>query len=661
MGASGHYLNLPVSCPGRNVGPWFRERGASMAISHTTAQLQALRIPLWSLVGIPGYGSEELLRLALQAARVGIFETDLKLQRTRFSPELCELLGLPVGSEMESEEAWKVVHELDRPKIHAAIQDAVNSADQGSWSGVYRLLRADGTIRWASIHGKRIYRQVGGDFEPVWAVGAVVDVTDLKEKKEALLESEHRLGESERRLRFALDAAQIGTFEANLSGTEAIIDAQEARLLGLPNDTRAVSVDELRKRVPLEDQASGDLKLERLTRHGDAFHHEFRLRMPDKSVRWLSGHADIRANRMFGVNFDITQSKLAETRLRESEERLRTATSSAELGVFEWDVEADRAVWESGGMYAIFGRERAQGPLTGQQLMRMCLHPHDQPRFYTALKLARESRGRLRTTVRIRLAGGTLRWIQIDAKFQGEAASRLLGVIVDITERKQLEERAKALSEKLVTIQEHERQQIALELHDSTAQHLVAVNLNLMHLRPSEGLSSSATQVWDETMASLEEALTELRAFSFLMHPPALEDAGLCSSLKQYVDEYSGRSGLPVELRTDPALDELPHHFQRTLLRIVQEALLNVYRHAEGASRALVVLRLVRHQLHLVVSDDGRGIADNGAEPDFTPGRGLGGMTARVQQYNGQLRIRSRARGTRLHAVMSTGGHSSES
>ena len=639
-----------------------------MAKSPDAIHLVAVSTPRWSLSGIPGYGPEELLRLALQAAKVGIFETDLKLRRTRFSPELCELLGLPIGTEMALDEAWQFVHETDRPKILAAAQAAINSADQGAWSGVYRLLHADGTIRWASIHGKRIYRQVGGDFDPVWAVGAVIDVTDLTKKEEALRESEHRLqeserqyGENERRLRFALDAAQIGTFEANLSGTEAIIDAQEASLLGLPNHTRVIHADELRKRVPLEDQTIGDLKLARLTEHGDAFHHEFRLRMPDDSVRWLRGHADIRDNRIFGVNFDITERKLAEKRLCESEERLRTATSSAELGVFEWDVEADRAVWESDGMYAIFGRERAQGPLTGQQLICTYLHPNDEPHFRTALKLARVSRGRLRTSVRLLRADGAQRWVQIDAKFQGEAASRLLGVVVDITTRKQLEETANALSERLVTIQEHERQQIAQELHDSTAQHLVAVSLNLMHLRPNQGLSGSAVQVWEEAMTSLDVALTELRTFSYLMHPPVLENAGLCSALRQYINGYSRRSGLDVKLRINPAADQLPHHLQRTLLRIVQEALLNVYRHADEASRALVVLRLVRDKLHLVVSDDGRGATNDGVEPAFSPGRGLAGMTARVQQYNGQLHIRSSARGTRLHAEMPLRGHSSQS
>ena len=178
----------------------------------------------------------------------------------------------------------------------------------------------------------------------------------------------------------------MGTFEGDIAGTEATIDAQEARLLGLPEETRVVSTDELRARIPLGDLQVSDAKRERLERHGEAYHHEFRISMPDGSVRWLSAYAAIRAGRIFGVNFDVTPRKLAEIALGESETRLQIATSGAALGVFERDIKADRTVWVNDRMYEIFGRTRADGSLTRQQFVEDYLHPDDVDAFEAALK-----------------------------------------------------------------------------------------------------------------------------------------------------------------------------------------------------------------------------------------------------------------------------------
>jgi PAS domain S-box-containing protein len=179
-------------------------------------------------------------------------------------------------------------------------------------------MRPDGTVRWISLQGRRIYRDAPGGPRPVRSIGTVIDITHIKETEEALRENE-------RRLRFALDAAGMGTFAADLAGTQVVIDAQEARLLGLPKDTRVISVDELRKRVPLEDLHASDVKKKRLTEHKEAYQHEFRLRLPDGGEHWLSAHADVRSNRIFGVNFDVTARKRAEAALREGESLLRVA------------------------------------------------------------------------------------------------------------------------------------------------------------------------------------------------------------------------------------------------------------------------------------------------------------------------------------------------
>ena len=597
--------------------------------------------------------SDELLRLAVQVGGIGIYETDFEQNRARFSPELCAILGLPPGSDMTYADALRLFDERDRAAVNASVEAAGNSADTGTWSGLHRIVRTDGAVRWVSIQGRRHYRDTVDGRQAVRSVGTVIDVTHLKETEAALRESELRL-------RLALEAAQMGTFEADIAGSQAIIDAQEAHLLGLPAETRLVSSEELRARVPFEDLQVSDAKKKRLEERDEAYHHEFRLRMPDGTERWLSAYAAIRSNRIFGVNFDVTERKRAEAALRESESRLRIAASGAALGVFEWDARADRTVWENDRMYEIFGHSRADGTLSKQQFVENYLHVDDVYAFEEALQEAMRTGGNFHITCRIRQKGGQQRWLQIDGKFEltdtGEPW-RLVGVIADITERKTLEQEADELSERLVNLQEEERQRIAQELHDSTAQHLVAANLNLMSLRAKAGSGGEEAELWNEVEASMEQALKELRTFSYLMHPPALHAGGLRSTIRQYIDGYASRSGLAVKLRSSPKVDKLPFRVQRSLFRIVQEALANVHRHS-SASRVSVDLRRIAGHLHLIISDNGR--SAGGACPQeeaapFRPGVGIRGIRARVRQFGGDLRIRTGSRGTTVHAVVPVG------
>jgi PAS domain S-box-containing protein len=485
------------------------------------------------------------------------------------------------------------------------------------------------------------------------SIGTVIDITQSKETEAALRESELRL-------RLALDAAKMGTFEADITANEARIDEQEAVLLGLPEGTRIVSADEMRKRIPLEDLDASDAKKSRLTEQHEAYHHEFRLTMRDGSVRWLSAYADVRSNRIFGVNFDVTQRKVAESALHESEARLRVATSGAALGVFEWDPITDQAVWENDRIYEIFGRSRGDGPVNKRELIANYLHPDDAPELETSLNEAMRSESNWRTTCRIKRQDGTRRWLQIDGRFEKAAPDklpRLIGVITDITERKRLEERAARLSDRLLTIQEEERRNIAQELHDSTVQHLVAASLMMTTLRASPR-SDKDKKSWDALEDSLGEAMKELRTFSYLMHPPVLHAQGLYLSLQHYIDGFADRSGLVTKLTANHKWDKFPVRLQRPVFRIVQEALANAYRHA-SASQVSVELRRIGGLLHVIVTDDGRGIERNferRQHPSRPPGVGIRGIRMRLNRLGGRLRIsRPRAGGTRIHAVLPVG------
>ncbi|MFL5222888.1 MAG: sensor histidine kinase, partial [Microvirga sp.] len=146
------------------------------------------------------------------------------------------------------------------------------------------------------------------------------------------------------------------------------------------------------------------------------------------------------------------------------------------------------------------------------------------------------------------------------------------------------------LSEHLLVLQEEERRRIARELHDSTAQHLVAGTLGLMQITAVADGNPAVLKACAEVEASLDKGLRELRIFTYLLHPPNLEREGLSATLREFVDGFCRRTGLAAAVRVYGAVDYLPFDLQRTLLRVVQEALANVQRHAM-ASRVSLVLR----------------------------------------------------------------------
>jgi two-component system NarL family sensor kinase len=208
------------------------------------------------------------------------------------------------------------------------------------------------------------------------------------------------------------------------------------------------------------------------------------------------------------------------------------------------------------------------------------------------------------------------------------------------------------LSEHLLVLQEEERRRIARELHDSTAQHLVAGTLGLMQITAVADGNPAVLKACAEVEASLDKGLRELRIFTYLLHPPNLEREGLSATLREFVDGFCRRTGLAAAVRVSGAVDYLPFDLQRTLLRVVQEALANVQRHAM-ASRVSLVLRQRAGRVLLRVSDNGKGITDAtaGGEPQRF-GVGIRGMRARLKQFGGELRIKTKSSGTTLIAVV---------
>jgi PAS domain S-box-containing protein len=213
--------------------------------------------------------------------------------------------------------------------------------------------------------------------------------------------------------------------------------------------------------------------------------------------------------------------------------------------------------------------------------------------------------------------------------------------------------RKKAEHERLLALQDEERRRIANELHDSTAQHLMAIGLNLMRVK-ADAVGTETLNILDEINRSLEQASKELRAFTYLLHPPDLEREGLSVTLWRYVEGFGTRTGLKITMKLCRSVDRLSLPLQLALLRIVQEALTNVYRHA-SARCVSITFRRMGKRLALVISDDGRGAEETSQErsgKSLRAGVGVRGMIARMQQFGGNLHIHSGPKGTAVHATV---------
>jgi signal transduction histidine kinase len=195
------------------------------------------------------------------------------------------------------------------------------------------------------------------------------------------------------------------------------------------------------------------------------------------------------------------------------------------------------------------------------------------------------------------------------------------------------------LSARLITSQDEERRRLARELHDSTAQSLAALEINLSALTSASD-PAEAKRLAGEAAAISRQVCDELRTMSYLLHPPLLEEAGLAFAIRWFAEGFAKRNGIPVNLDVPENFPRLAPELETALFRIVQESLSNIYRHA-GATKAWISLaRYGGDSVSLEIRDNGMGLPD-----DFSLARssgvGLAGMRERMRELGGTLEVES--------------------
>jgi PAS domain S-box-containing protein len=353
--------------------------------------------------------------------------------------------------------------------------------------------------------------------------------------------------------------------------------------------------------------------------------------------------------------------------LRKSESLLRTVLDTLSVGVSVVNMAGD-IILSNPASVRIWGRVVHSGP---ERYATSKAWWHDTghevaPSEWASVRARTNGETAVNQVVDIEAFDGVRKVIENSAAPIRDSNGDITGAVIvneDISartnaerERNDVLEHLRGVTAKLMHAQDDERRRIARMLHETTAQDLAVLKMLLAGLkRTTQTLSGPDTAVLDESVQLADRAITEARTLSYLLHPPFLDEAGLLSAVQWYAHGFAERSGIIIDLDLPPVVTRLPQDVETTLFRIVQEALINIHRHADSAT-ARIRLRIGDHQITLEIEDRGKGMSGAFVErlQKGLGGLGVGvaGMRERLKEFGGVLDIGSSPQGTVVRAMI---------
>jgi len=374
---------------------------------------------------------EELLKVATAAARLGVWSWDVATGTIYRSPELERIVGLEPGSVDRSREpmATRAIDE-DRARVHAALAEAVRTGNEFEVEG--RFLRADGVVRWMYSRGRPL---VGPSGKVERVVGVGLDITERKAAEESLRRSDERF-------RLALSTNAVIVYEQdeqlryrwvypdNSDQHRRSIGKTDLELVGEPHGTRLYELKQRVLQTGVPERHEIEVPLE-----AGVFHYDLIIE-PRRG-------ADGKPNGVIGVATDITARRVAEAAEKANQQRLDLALSAAHMGIWSWDSRRQRLEW-SKEMFTLHQAAPGVTSLSGEELRAFAeslVHKDDLPRLKATIARKLERNEDFDLEYRVTL-NGEERWMctrgqKIDL---GHGQFQVLGVVMDITHRKQVDE-----------------------------------------------------------------------------------------------------------------------------------------------------------------------------------------------------------------------------
>jgi PAS domain S-box-containing protein len=345
----------------------------------------------------------------------------------------------------------------------------------------------------------------------------------------------------------------------------------------------------------------------------------------------------------------LAKSELA-SHLGLANDWLRLAVEAGKSVGWEWDLKSGRDSW-FGDLQTMFGISSDKFVGRTEDFYRY-VHSEDRQLVANAVADARQNRKPYAAEFRVIWPDGTVRWVAAKGKFyysrHGDP-ERMLGMAVDITERKRTDEVLSGLSRTVIEAEERERNRIARDLHEDIGQRLALLAIGIEELKddlpnPTVQLLDRIDSVWKQTL----EVSTDVKASAHELYSPRLEYLGIAAVMRSFCGEFRERKRVEIDFRNYPLPTVVPPDVSICLFRVLQEALHNGLKHS-GVQEFQVQLWGASDEIHLTVSDSGAGFDVEAARK----GRGLGliRIEQRLSLLKGTFSIDSQPeRGTTIHA-----------
>jgi PAS domain S-box-containing protein len=580
--------------------------------------------------------SEERMRLAQSAARIGTFEWNIRTGVNTWTPELEGMYGLPPGGFGGTQTAFEnLVHPDDRERVIELDNWALKTGQptEGEW----RVVWPDGSVHW--IVGRwQVYMNESG--QPTRMVGVNIDITDRKL-------AEQELSKANERLRLALEAGSAGGWDYDLKTGKDVWFGTAHTQLGVTPDETLGSRKEFWDRIHEDDHKRVEYALRVAKEKRGEFAEDVRVVWRDGTTHWLRSRgrfqygANGEAERSLGISLDITERKMAEDRLREYEKAVEGAEDM--IGVVDREYRFLLANRQYLRMRELT-REQVVGHFIADVLGKEVFETDIKPQLDECFRGHVVKYEMKFSYPAVGERDLLLSYFPIEA--DNGTIDRAACILHDITDRKRAEEVVSSMSRKLIEAQEQERARIGRELHDNINQRLAVLAVALDRLQGEPSDIQSRTR---ELQKDLAEISSDVQAMTHELHSSSLEYLGVCAGMKSWCKVFAERQRIEVDFRGDVA-SVLTKETGLTLFRVLQEALHNVIKHS-GVKHGEVRLRENSGEIHLTVRDLGRGFEIDAATQ--SKGLGLTSMRERVRLVNGTITIDSKPmRGTTIHVCV---------